>query len=789
MKNRATIILLLLFTALLGALWYAQRAEIRSQRQAEFELQYIFPDLLNVPAGNVLKVEVDRLEGDPIIAERREGGQWQLVKPFDTAADRDLIETLIANMKGARKSQEAGTIEGALATFGLDKPAATVAITLKGSDKRLGFEVGKTLKNRLYIRAGEPKAIEVVDTRLFGAVTKPPSDWRDTKLFRASSFQVAEVEVTRKAPAETISLKRTESHWQMTEPIKAPADDDKAEGLIAELAALRVLDPVKDFVQNDVKDEKARAKFGLDAPSMTITVKPFAGKGPAQSLSFGATVPGTANEVYALRGDQDDVVKLDVKRLREAIPSANALRSQKVLDFHPGRVRRIEIEHAGKRFDISLASGRWALTAPVEQTADTAALQTMLTSLDKLRASEFLSPASASDPRVDPPSFRIKLWERARVSPEEARSGTEPKLILQADLTLGRHDLARKTVFGRIEGDPTVLAIPDEILKVLPSDAFAFRERTILKISPEKFAKITVEHRDQSITVTPPGIGSVKDLKSRMIAPVEGSADDGAVSALAYTLGNLRAEGWASDTVGDGKAFGLDAPWLRVKWYLQEGGEKAKSGPSSSLPPGVMRVGKIKPGGQYFANIEGDPKVFLLNAGTVAPLEAELRDRSIFTFRPESVERLTLEWLGRSLAFRRTQTSPIAPIFWEPETGFDPAGFDPAIIPALLKTLSSLATPRYLQYDGPIQEIAGLNSPRLSIALQLSGEKTEKTLRIGSSRPDGSYFATTARGTQGPLFMLPSDPVWKAILTPPARAGDLPADVFAPDSPKGKSGP
>lgn len=794
MKNRTTIVLLVLFSALLGGLWYADRAEIKSRKTAELELRYVFPELLNVPPGEIVGIEIDPRAGEPIVAQRRDDGRWQLVKPFDSAADKEMIDTLIGNMKAARKSLDAGAIEGDPATFGLDTPAAKVTLTLKGRDKGLSFEVGKALKDRLYLRAGEPKGIEVVDSRLFDAVTRKAADWRDTKLFRAPSFQVEGVHVVRKAPAESIELRRNESHWRMTEPVKAPADDDKVEGLLAELSALRVLDPALDFVQNDVKDQTTCAKYGLDAPSMTITVQPFAGKGPEQSLSLGSAVPGAENQVYAIRGDQDDVVKLDVKRLREAIPSANGLRSQKVLDFNPGRVRRIEIEHAGKTFDLSLTSGRWALTTPVEQTAETAAVRTLLVSLDKLRASEFLdrAPGSAPDPRVDSPSFQIRIWERPRISAEDSRSGKEPALVPQADLTLGRHDLARKTVFGRIAGDPTVLAIPDEILKSLPTDAFAFRDRTILAISPDKFAKITVERRDQSVTFTPPGIASAKTLKSRIIAPIDAPADDRAVSALTFALGNLHAEGWASDTLGDGTRFGLNDPWLRVKWYLQEGDANAKTGTSaspSSAPAGVLRIGKVRPGGQYLANLEGDAKVFLLNAGTVAPLEAELRDRTLFAFRPESVERLTLEWPGRSLALRRNQVSPGAPASWQPEPGFDASGFDPGLVPALVETLSKLATSRYLQYDGPILDLAGLSPPRLSIGLRLSGETAEKTLRIGGTRPDETYFATNVRANHGPVFLLPPDPVWKSLLKPPPRSGDLPANVFAPEPAATKPAP
>ncbi len=134
-------------------------------------------------------------------------------------------------------------------------------------------------------------------------------------------------------------------------PIKVPADNEKAEGLVAELAALRVSEKsdTSAFVADDVTD---LAKYGLDTPSMTLTVTPFKNGGEPQTLQIGKAVAADKpDEVYAMRGDQNDVVRVDSKRLREAIPGVNIrwLRSQTVLDFDPPRLDHLKIDTSAAR--------------------------------------------------------------------------------------------------------------------------------------------------------------------------------------------------------------------------------------------------------------------------------------------------------------------------------------------------------------------------------------------------------------------------------------------------------
>jgi hypothetical protein len=53
-------------------------------------------------------------------------------------------------------------------------------------------------------------------------------------------------------------------------------------------------------------------------------------------------------------------------------------------------------------------------------------------------------------------------------------------------------------------------------------------------------------------------------------------------------------------------------------------------------------------------------------------------------------------------------------------------------------------------------------------------------LKVGNPLDETQYVATTSGGEDGPLFALPGNEAWKALLKEPGRRQDLPEDVFAP---------
>ena len=99
-----------------------------------------------------------------------------------------------------------------------------------------------------------------------------------------------------------------------------------------------------------------------------------------------------------------------------------------------------------------------------------------------------------------------------------------------------------------------------------------------------------------------------------------------------------------------------------------------------------MRVGKVKPGGRSsYANVEGDPKVFLLNPGVVEQFGAELHSGKVLGFNPADAERVVLRWPSRTVSLeKKARRRPGSPRPGRSRPGYDTAGVDLSRVDAIV---------------------------------------------------------------------------------------------------------
>ena len=174
-KHHATIVLAIIFCTGLFVLWWADKTGLDQD-----ESDAILPALAKVPAADIKRLEVlepetgqepakETSRPERLVFDRRAEGRWQMIEPFDVAADPSLVETLAQNLKALRRSPDAGTIHEPLKDFGLEPPATIVRFYGSDLKKPLGaLDVGRSLREQLYVHPEGSKGIEVIDTRLLG---------------------------------------------------------------------------------------------------------------------------------------------------------------------------------------------------------------------------------------------------------------------------------------------------------------------------------------------------------------------------------------------------------------------------------------------------------------------------------------------------------------------------------------------------------------------------------------------------------------------------------------------
>jgi Domain of unknown function (DUF4340) len=761
-----TYILIVVFFGVLLSLWWLGHAGIRTENERRLRETRLLPDLIEVPELSVRKVAIER-SGERLVFERRGRGigRWQMVEPKDVAAEPTRLETLVRNLKELRRSLDTGTVAGPADTFGLAPPVATVSLwgDSSGESNKPGSPIatlalGKTVRGSRYVRPGSANDIETADSKLLSAVDLPVSGWREQVVMGVPTFQVASL--TIKQPGRLIRAARdARGRWHVTAPVNAPANPAKIESLLSALSSLRVVDSEEGFVADNVKDFRP---FGLAESEVTVELTTTLRSEEPLVLHVGKPVPGHPDRVYIRQGDQDDVVIVDAKALSEVPQSAVALRSHQVADIEPAAVTQIEIQARGQTFALKRGPRDWELTAPRKEKADSVSVMSFLSRLDKLETSEFFEPNQVANPELDRPAMTIKIWEKRQAESAESAPADAPALVLR----IGKHDLLRKTIFARLENDDAILAVPDTFIEVLPRNIFAFRDLTMLSLNPADIRKLTVTRAGRTDELEPSTGGEPN--RWRLRRPIDAPADTRSVTQILAMLSNLRADQLITDSVGDGKMFGLDHPLMEIVWETDHSHR--------------LKVGSPVPrAAAYYAHAEDLPFVFTIKTEVLKPLEAELRDHVVLTFPAARAERLVLNWRWppRTVAFRHRSQSPRGQPDWVDEPGFDATGIDQSRVSPLVKALSQLEAIRFVQYDGEIPLYTGLHNPRLTVEVVLSAVEPTRVLRIGYPTNEGHVFAAEGTSGAGPVFLLPAG-AWDALIQSGERFNPLPANVFAP---------
>lgn len=787
MNHRGTYALLALFFAGLCGLWLADYAKLPTRRDRDRLRSRVLPELLDTKPDELKRVEI--LGGpEPMAFERRDGIRWQMTTPIDVAADPSMVETLAFNLKEMTRKPEAATLQGNPASFGLAPPERTVKLWGTATDAPIAtLEVGKASLDRRYVRAAGTEGVEVVDARGLDLLKLPPVRWRDHELFRVPSLDVDKIRIV--GPAGELRLRRDRDGWRIVAPLKTPAAEPKVEGLIADLGSLRVLGDSR-FVADGVRGD-ALDRFGLKSPRLTVEVE--AGRDgrrrPSQSILVGHPVEGKDGQVYVKRGAQDAVVAVDARGLRDLGVDPNAYRSPKVADISPARVVRIGVEAEGRDFEVARSGRDWTIVRPAPAPADRQAIEAFLKSLADLQTGIYLTPAGVSDPGLDPPSMVLKVWQAPDPRSEADPGPANPIGTLALTLKVGRRDAARRSIYAQLEGDRTILALPEAAGEFLPRNRLAFRDRSVLAVDSTRIERLTVAGPVRKVALQAPVLKLDPLAQSPigwwMAEPVTAPADAPAVGRLLKLLSRLRADGLVAEKPGPDelRAFGFEPPALTLTWSTLPSFSPWK-GPAFASPGGIpfedhsLVVGAPVPGrpGQRYATVSGRSLIFTLGPESLGTIDAEYHDHRVLAFDLAHVRRVQLAWPGRS--FSLTPAEKDGRRDWSAEGAVDAPDFNPGRVGPLLKAASDLTTTRFAQYLGPIPAGFGLNPPRFAIRVELDDGTPALELRIGDPAAPGLLLATTSKSGDGPVFVVP-DALFAGWTRPPRQHDDLPDDVFA----------
>lgn len=774
MNKQSTWLLLTLFFGGLLTLWWAESSRIPDQQQRRRLSGRVLPQLIDTDPRSVRRVEITG-GSERLVFEREANMRWRMVEPVRASAASGQLETLLTNLKLLHRLKDADTLSGPPATFGLDHPVRTVRLFGAGGESAqplAALEIGAVAQDRRYVRAvGEP-GIEICEALPLAPLELNRDDWRERTMFWIAPFDIDGLDVSAPDGAG-LRVRREGGRWRLVTPIQAPADLNKIDAVLTELTGMRVSREPSGFVASGVRDF---APYGLDRPSWTITLTSARGQDSPQTLQIGKEVPDAPGLVYARRGDQDEVLAISARAVVGLGTQPSSLRSLRLTDLDLARAARIELLIEGVRHELkkTSAAGSWEIVQPEAAPADSQVVKDLLAQIANLQATEFRDASRVPNPGLDEPAITLRVWEEAD------RSGPNREPVPVLDLALGRIELARKTVWGRVAGDPRLAALPDSFLEELPSGPLAFRERSIVKLGQGWVDRI--EQTRAGLRVVVEAAGAPDDFaRWRMTAPVQAPIDLDHVARLAVLLADLRADRLVAAEPDDLAPFGLDTPELALTFTSRR---KSTSGsavaPRAPDPAVQLLVGAREEAGSEarFAKLRDSKLVFTLSKREVATLEAELHDRRVFSFAADRAVQVEVIHWDQRLIWQRQPGPPGTAWRWVPVKD-NSSRITSEQVEALVNLLAQVPALRYLQYNGPFPESAGLAEPRATIRLSLEGESEPRLLRLGAPGTAGTRQATTSPRAEGPLLLVPDVPFlpWLGIPT------TLPDNPFAPDTP------
>ncbi|CAN5621816.1 hypothetical protein BH23PLA1_BH23PLA1_30510 [soil metagenome] len=769
MNTRITIPLLVLFFAGLLALWWADWSGITTEADRRRMSGRVLPELLDTEIADIHRLVIH--EGEQrIVLQRRDQQRWQLVEPIDALADASQVEVLLRNLKGLRRLEEAGTIEGDEQQYGFDPPTRTVMLYGSDSEEPLAsLEIGGELEDQRFVRPVGRRGIELADAARLEPALLSADDWRERSLFDVYSYDISSLDV--QGPERSLRVVLDKGRWRIEAPIRAPADSGAINGLMADLATLEAVAGERGFVANDVQDF---SPYGLDRPAFTITLTPGLAirdrpTGPQVAHIGDRLEDAEEPTYYARREGEDDVLLVRSRTLADLGTDPNLVRSRRVADFDPGAVAFIEVQADDVQHLLSRGPDGWQVVRPEPGPVELQSVGELLSALNNLQSAEFLSTEQGKQPGFDPPAavFRVWLSEGSGESSAQVEPRTEPEGEPEVELQLGRYDASSRTVFARTGGDDrTLLTLPASARDLIPKGPLAYRDRTLNETNPDRIGRVVLQRDGRAFVLERSGAQAPWQL----IEPSEAPADSTTLRLLTNFLARLRADRLVTEKPEDLSTYGLDEPTIRVSWSA-----------GSSDEPLTLEVGDPVPdaNGSRFARLSGLPMVFTIGPEALAILNAEPRERQLLAFPAARADRVTLRWPGDRLQeFRRTETTPLPGVApgWRPVEGGSAPEIDPARIAAIVNTMANLTALRFTQYEGTFAPEMGLDDPRLTIEVGLRDMDETALLRIGAPADEGLVHAAIGSENAGPVALLPASIF---VVEAPDRSPKIPADPFA----------
>ena len=526
----------------------------------------------NRRAQNVINFERDKIDGVVIqngeerIELKRADKKWRLESPVKDLADGSTIDSLLFDLEDWKKDatisgKEIEADKSRMAEYGVAK--AKLRLKLQGADAPPGILFGNNaaLEGKTYVRLENSKDVFLAAQSIKNQISKKPEEFRDRKLTDTVATQV--IRLSLKTAAGEMELQKQGDHWQIVKPLRARADDQKVNDLIAQITTSRIAQ----FVADDAGDLHP---YGLTEPRGTVTIFTADDK-QGQILQIGGVPEKEKDQIYVRFAPRKFIYTLPNKIETILSTRPNDLRDRHLVRFDQNQLDRITIDVPGKtKTVLSRKDQNWTIVNRNNRLANAAEARRLIDLLAGEQVTNFVADVASDLPKygLDKPQLTVTLSSFASENTAETKAGEHPL----ATIAFGKID--GENIFARVGEEPFVVAVHRSTLDNIFADPLQWQDLTIFKFKPEQIHRLALfTDHEQSLIRGP-------NNQWEWVTG-DGPINTVTVQSLVNTLASLHAVRWIANI----PPTAFDKPQL-VATFTTSANDKAQhkvtiSGPSA----------------------------------------------------------------------------------------------------------------------------------------------------------------------------------------------------------------
>src|SRR5580704_11843806 len=277
--------------------------------------------------------------------------------------------------------------------------------------------------------------------------------------------------------SQSIHFEKQSGAWQITAPLQTGADDPSLQGILQQLASVRV-------AQTEPGTPDRLKVFGLDTPALALDFQMQSGA--KHTLRLGKK-DFTGVSVYAIVDNTKDVALLPESLLISADKPLQDLRDHSVLHFVTDDVKSFGLKNSSGELAAAKDHDVWEFTKPADAPADGDAINALLSAVANAKTSAVVSETADS------------LAKYGLASPAISFSAADAKGGI-ATLLVGKKE--GDEYFARDAARPTVFRINQDLYKKLAENFNDLRDKKLARFDPAAITHAEIHNASGTILST-----------------------------------------------------------------------------------------------------------------------------------------------------------------------------------------------------------------------------------------------------------------------------------------------